>query len=234
MTVYIIENKQQPKLTDVTIYDIKLRDSQIHPVVLDEEETSLSQLKALSSLNLTAGDIVCFSGIALRSLTWNMIDIAVDKKLNLMPGQLVDHRLLPIDNGKFFRRRPQEINGHLGIPYVMLVGNPIGVLESWQVVQEIPPEEIWSNYLPDSPTIFHYLSAAAALHSSWLTPNWFPIVDMTVRDLELMPVMYATNRWEDWIAFYPANGNFKLENHTQLNPVWFDSSEKPLEYWKNE
>lgn len=234
MTVYIIENKQQSKLTDVTTYDIKLQDPQIQPVILTEEETPRLQLKILSSLNLAAGDIVCFSGIALRSTTWNMINIAVDKKFNLMPGQLVDHRLLPIDDGKFFHRKPQEINGHLGIPYVMIVGDPVGALESWQVVQEMSLEKIWSNYLPDVPSIFHYLSAAAALHSSWLTPTWFPIVDMTVRDLELTPVMYATNRWEDWIAFYPANGNFKLENHTQLNPVWFDSSEKPLEYWKNE
>jgi len=49
--------------------------------------------------------------------------------------------------------------------------------------------------------------------------------------LELAPVMYASHMWHDWIAFYPANGNFKLENHAQLHPVWLAGSTKPLEYW---
>lgn len=79
----------------------------------------------------------------------------------------------------------------------------------------------------------HWLSAAAALHTSWLAPDWFPVVDLSVRDLEISPVMYATNHWNDWIAFYPSNGAFKLENHAQLYPVWLDGSTKPLEFWND-
>jgi hypothetical protein len=66
----------------------------------------------------------------------------------------------------------------------------------------------------------------------WQAPNWFKIVDMSVRNLELAPIMYAHHMWHDWIAFYPANGNFKLENHSQIYPVWLAESEKPLEYWR--
>ena len=233
MTVYVIDNKQQPNLAKVTVYDIKLHDPHLNPIIVNQEENPADQLKALAQLDLNNGDIICFSGLVLRPMTWAMIDHAVNLQKNLMPGQTVDHRLIKIEQGKFFRRRTQEQNEHTGIAYLMIIGDAAGAIESWNTVLELPPEEIWSKYLPETLSVQHWLSAAAELHSSWITPNWFKIVDMSIRDLELAPVMYASNRWEDWIAFYPANGNFKLENHSQLNPVWLDSSEKPLEYWKN-
>lgn len=232
--VYIIDNPTQPGLVEITKYDIKLKDPHCQITVIDFCKNANEQLERLilAAEQCKAGDIFCIAGVALRTLTWNLVDIAIEKNINLIPGQTVDHRLVPIPNGKFFSKKPQELNQHPANPYVMILGNPAGAIESWKTIQQLDPAVIWAAYLPDSPTINHWLSAAAALHQSWISPEWFPLVDMSIRDLELAPVMYASNQWSDWIAFYPANGNFKLENHTQLNPVWFDFSEKPLEYWR--
>lgn len=234
MTVYVIDHPTNPKLFDVTKKDIKFYDSQLSAVRLPHFSNPIEQLGHLQTLSLDAGDIICFAGVALRRHSWNMRDIAVSKSCNIMPGKIVDHRYVEIEAGKMFKRKPQELNGHIGVPYVMLIGNPLTAVESWSVIQSFKPEEIWSIYLPEEPTIYHWLSATAALSPAWLTPDWFPLVDTSIRDLEISPVMYATNHWTDWIAFYPANGNFKLENHTQLYPVWLDETEKPLEYWRNE
>lgn len=234
MTVYVLDNRQRPKLFDVTRHDIKFHDPHSEIVRLESQTSAIDTLNQLSSLPLNSGDIICYAGLAPRRHTWTMTKIAQDKQLNLMPGRLIDHRCVDIDSGKFFKRKPQEENGHLGAPQLMVIGNPLTAVESWQTIQQFTPEEIWSNYLPDQPELSHWLSAVASLLPGWLTPDWFPLVDTTVRDLEIAPVMYATNHWSDWIAFYPANGNFKLENHSQLYPVWLDYSEKPLEYWRDE
>lgn len=234
MTVYVIDNAQQPRLFDVTRHDIKFYDPHCEIVKLDAQPAVKDTLNQLISLPLNAGDIVCSAGLAPRRHTWSMAELAIDKKINLMPGRLVDHRYVDIGPGKFFHRKPQEENGHSGCPHLMVIGDPLSAVESWLSIQQFKPEEIWTQYLPDNPTLAHWLSAVAALFPNWLTPSWFPIVDTSVRDLEIAPVMYATNHWADWIAFYPANGNFKLENHSQLYPVWLDHSEKPLEYWRNE
>ena len=234
MTVYVIDNANNPRLFDVTQADIKFHNPHLGAERLPAYSDPAEQLKCLQSLPLDAGDIICFAGIALRRHTWLMKDIAVERSWNLMPGQIVDHRLVPIEAGKAFKRRPQDMNNHVGSPYVMIIGNPLTAVESWSMIQNFAPEDVWPQYLPEQPTIHHWLSATAALCPGWLTPDWFPVVDTSVRDLEIAPVMYASNHWTDWIAFYPANGNFKLENHSQLYPVWLDETEKPLEYWHNE
>ncbi len=232
MTVYVVDNPSNNRLFDVTQKDIKFHNPHLQAQKLPFIDSPIEQLQYLQALPLDTGDIVCFAGVTLRRHTWLMNDIAVERSWNIMPGQIVDHRNVPIEPGKIFKRKPQELNQHRGSPYVMLIGDPLSAVESWSEIQQFKPEEIWTNYLPDNPTIFHWLSAAAAIFPGWQTPDWFPIVDTTVRDLEIAPVMYATNHWTDWIAFYPANGNFKLENHSQLYPVWLDGADKPLEYWR--
>lgn len=188
-------------------------------------------LENLIAAPIRDGDVVCFAGLALRTVVWELLAIAKQRQINLMPGCMTDHRGQRIPDGKFFARKPQEVNQHPGIPYVMLIGDAAGAKQSWSTLLALPERDVWSLYQPEDFSSHHWLSAAAVLHSSWLTPDWFPVVDLTVQDLELMPVMYATNHWSDWISFYPAGGNLKLENHVQTYPVWFDHSTKPLEYW---
>lgn len=232
-TVYIIADQNNADLTCVTEGDLHLHDPNIKTIIIEQTNDPIDLLDALQLLDLKSRDIVCFAGIALRSQTWNVLKIAQEQQCNIMPGCAVDHRNVPIPFGTFYSRRAQESNGHLGIPYIMLIGDPVQAKLSWQIVSSFIPEELWSMYLPDNLTAQHWLSAAAAINPSWLTPSWFPIVDLSRRDLDVVSTMYSTNSWSDWIAFYPANGNFKLENHAQLNPVWFDYSTKPLEYWKH-
>lgn len=232
-TVYIIADQENPDLDKITLGDLKFHHPDVKTMLLDQSEDPQELLENLQDINLSSGDIICFAGLALRHTTWNMLELAQERHWNIMPGQAVDHRSLPISPGTFYRRRTQENNNHHGIPYVMLIGNPSKAKRSWQNIQIFTPKEIWSSYLPETLTIYHWLSAAATLDQSWITPTWFSLVDLSIRDLDLVPTMYATNHWSDWIAFYPANGNFKLENHAQLNPVWFDHSTKPLEYWNH-
>lgn len=232
--IYVLDHGKNTRLFDVTRLDTKFYDPHLELVRIPLLGSPQQQLEQLMTLPLDAGDIICFAGLTPRRYTWSMIDIARQNKINLMPGRCIDHRGIDIESGKFFCRRPQEKNQHLGHPQLMLIGDPVVATESWAVALNLDPEQIWNQYMPESLDLMHWLSAAAYLHPGWQTPTWFPIVDMSVRDLEIAPVMYATNHWTDWIAFYPANGNYKLENHTQLYPVWLDNSEKPLEYWRDE
>lgn len=232
-TVYVIADLENADLDRVTVGDLKISYPDATPILIEQAKDPLDLLDDLQDLDLKLGDVVCFAGIALRQQTWNILKIAQDQKWNIMPGQIVDHRSLPIPPGTFYFRRAQESNNHQGIPYVMLIGDPDSAKLSWQGIQNFTPEEIWTNYMPEHLTAYHWLSAAAFANESWIAPSWFTVVDLSIRDLDIVPTMYATNHWSDWIAFYPANGNFKLENHAQLNPVWFDRSTKPLEYWKH-
>lgn len=231
MTIYIINNRENPDLTKVTKKDLDIQDIKIETSSLDLPEDPLSQLKYLADLDVSDGDIICFAGIALRTLTWDFHDIANRTKYNMMPGKIVDHRSFPIDDGMFFSRKPQEENCYPGIPYVMLIGDSEGARQSWNMMGSLDENQVWHSYKPETLTLKHWLSAAAGLHRSWKTPDWFPVVDLSIRDLQIAPVMYATNHWSDWISFYPSNGIFKLENHAQILPVWLDNSTKPLEYW---
>lgn len=232
-TVYIIADLENIELDRVTLGDLKICLPDAKSMLIEQAEDPLDLLDDLQDLDLKDGDVVCFAGIALRGQTWNVLEIAQERKWNMMPGQMVDHRSLPIPPGTFYSRRAQESNGHTGIPYVMLIGDAEKAKFSWQTIQNFSPEKIWMDYMPERLTAYHWLSAAASIDPSWVTPTWFTVVDLSIRDLDIVPTMYATNHWSDWIAFYPANGNFKLENHAQLNPVWFDRSTKPLEYWKH-
>lgn len=230
-TVYIINDQKNSNLHKVTLEDLKFCAPDAKVDLVDQPKDPLDLLKNLQDLNLEDGDIVCFSGLAVRQTTWNALQIAQERQWNIMPGQIVDHRCVAIPQGTFYFRRAQESNNHPGIPYIMLIGDSAGAKNSWSNVQDFATEDIWHAYLPDTLTAYHWLSAAASLDRSWITPTWFPVVDLSIRDLDLIPTMYSTNHWSDWIAFYPANGNFKLENHAQVHPVWFDHSTKPLEHW---
>ena len=133
--------------------------------------------------------------------------------------------------GKINKRQPLEQNYQTAWPYLMVIGDPELAKTSFEIVEHLDSAEYWPNYFPDAPELIHLLGVVS-LTGYWQTPEWFKLVDLSIRDLEIAPVMYASHTWHDWIAFYPANGNFKLENHTQLFPVWLDESEKPLEHWK--
>lgn len=231
MTIYIIADPENVDLATVTEKDLDLQGIKTKKTRLDLAVNPFEQIKQLADFDFDNGDIVCFAGIVLRTLVWNFSQMASETKFNLMPGKIVDHRSYPIADGMFFSRKPQEENGYLGVPYVMLIGDSAGAKESWQTITMLDEDRVWNFYKPERLTLHHWLSAAAALHTSWKTPAWFPIVDLSVRDLEITPIMYATNHWSDWISFYPSAGNFKLENHAQLSPVWLDRSTKPLEYW---
>lgn len=231
MTIYIINDSENPDLATVTEKELDIQDIKIKTSKIDLAADPLLQINQLADLDLSDGDIICFAGVVLRTLVWNFSQIANETKSNLMPGQIVDHRSYPVADGMFFSRKPQEENGYPGVPYVILIGDSQGAKESWQAITLLDEDQVWGFYKPETLTIYHWLSAAAALHTSWKTPDWFPIVDLSIRDLEIAPVMYATNHWSDWISFYPSAGNFKLENHAQLLPVWLDRSTKPLEYW---
>ena len=114
----------------------------------------------------------------------------------------------------------------------MIIGDPALAKKSFEILPELDSTVYWPNYTPEPGHVrIEHLLAVVAATGLWETPDWFKIVDLSVRDLELAPVMYASHMWHDWIAFYPANGNFKLENHSQLHPVWLAGSTKPLEYW---
>lgn len=231
MTIYIINDSDDDNLALVTERDLEIQDIKMTISRIDLPGEPKDQIKRLVNLNLSDGDIICFAGSVLRILIWDFLDTANRSKHNIMPGKLVDHRSFPIPNGMFFSRKPQEENDYPGIPYVMLIGDAEGAKESWSIIDFLDEDQVWNRYKPETLTLKHWLSAAASLHASWQTPDWFPIVDLSIRDLEISPVMYSTNHWSDWISFYPAKGNFKLENHVQLLPVWLDRSTKPLEYW---
>lgn len=231
MNVHIIQSPDRPELATVTTRDLEIQEKKhkVSQIAWHEDPRQLAY--NLIDADIHDGDVICFAGTVLRTAIWEMLAIARQRQVNLMPGRIIDHRGVSIPNGKFFSRKPQEANGHLGVPHVMLIGDTAAAKQSWKVLLDLEPSDVWSLYQPESITIQHWLSAAAALHPQWLTPDWFPVVDLSVQDLELLPVMYATNHWSDWIAFYPASGHFKLENHVQTYPVWLDNSAKPLEHW---
>lgn len=233
MTLHIVAPPDSASLIAVTSMDAKFVDASIDISVIHVEKDPYSQIKQLATIDFNAGDIVCLAGTCIRQTTTAMAEIAAAKKVNLMPGLGVDHRGVPIEAHKIKSRAPIEKNAMTAWPYLMVIGDPELAKKSFEIFPELDSSLYWSKYVPEPGAVrVEHLLAAIASTGLWETPDWFKIVDLSVRDLELAPVMYSSHMWHDWIAFYPANGNFKLENHTQLYPVWLADSTKPLEYWK--
>lgn len=232
MTVYIIVAPGKENLASITEHDVKLVDPMIKTELVTVTNNAYEQLSTIGTLNLLPGDIICIAGICLRHTPFHIAELAVERKENYMPGRGIDHRGVDIPAGKIQHRLAIEKNQLSVWPYLMIVGNPASALLSLKLINDIDPNLYWHTYKPEEPLLTHLLSVVSNL-GQWETPNWFNVVDMSIRDLELEPIMYSSNAWHDWIAFYPANGNFKLENHGQIYPVWLAESEKPLEYWQH-
>jgi hypothetical protein len=230
-TVHILTLPGREKHAEITKIDIKFIDTQIKISMVNIPEDAWEQLKILASLELQPGDIVCRAGLCIRQTVINISKIAAEHKINYMPGIGVDHRGVAIEPGKILDRLPLEKNGLNVWPYLMVVGDPESAKLSFEVAGLLDKNDYWKEYEPETPRLEHVLGIAFAT-GYWQAPDWFKVVDMSVRNLEIAPIMYAHHMWHDWIAFYPANGNFKLENHTQLLPIWLAESEKPLEYWR--
>jgi hypothetical protein len=231
MTFYVIVPPGKDRLAEVSKIDIGFVSPGARVELVKVDDIPLSQLDTIASLNLESGDVVCFAGLCVRRTTLDVIELAKNNKLNYMPGAGVDHRGVVIPAGKINKRQPIEQNYQTAWPYLMVVGDPELAKESFKLFEHLDSADYWPNYVPDSPELIHLLGVIS-LAGNWQLPEWFKLVDLSIRDLEIAPVMYASHTWHDWIAFYPANGNFKLENHSQLFPVWLDGSEKPLEHWQ--
>jgi hypothetical protein len=233
MTLHIIAPPDSDEHVGITSMDAMHVNASVEINVVNVDLDPYSQIKQLASLELKAGDIICLAGTCTRQTTVAMAEIATTEKVNLMPGTGVDHRGVPIEAHKINSRAPIEKNGMTAWPYIMVIGDPELAKKSFEILPELDPALYWANYVPESNDLkIEHLLAILPATGLWAAPDWFKVVDLSVRDLELAPVMYASHMWHDWIAFYPANGNFKLENHSQLYPVWLAGSTKPLEYWK--
>lgn len=233
MTLHIIAPPDSADHVKITSMDAKFVNASIEINIVDVSADPYEQIKKLATVDYNSGDVVCMAGLCPRHHTFLVAELAKSKKENYMPGCGVDHRSVELEPNKINFRKPIEANGHTAWPYVMVIGDPDLAKKSFELLPELDTSLYWSEYVPEEGTLMlEHLLAVVASTGLWETPNWFKVVDLSVRDLELAPVMYASHMWHDWIAFYPSNGNFKLENHTQLSPVWLAGSTKPLEYWK--
>jgi hypothetical protein len=232
MTFYIVVRPGEDRLAEISKLDIGFVQpgAKVEFVKLENNVPS-EQLQVLSNLKLETGDVICLAGLCVRRTTIDIIELAKNTKQNYMPGVGIDHRTVPILPGKISIRQPIEKNYQTAWPYLMVIGNPESAITSFKIFEQLEPSQYWTNYVPDTPDLIHLLGVVSVT-GFWQTPEWFKLVDLSIRDLEIARVMYASHMWHDWIAFYPANGNFKLENHSQLHPVWLAGSEKPLEHWK--
>lgn len=231
-TVYIVVRPGHEHLAEVTQKDIAIVDSDIKTILINTVSDPVAQITQLSLIKFESGDVLCLAGLCPRRLTFEYANIARERNENYMPAIGVDHRNVKLDANKIYNRAAIEKNHYNVWPYLAIVGNPDSASLSFELVQHIDKSLYWSHYEPEMPMLEHLLAVASST-GHWIMPDWFKVVDMSMRDLEIAPVMYSTHKWDNWIAFYPANGNFKLENHAQTNPVWLAGSSKPLEYWRN-
>lgn len=231
MTVHVLVPPGKESLGRITKEDVKQVDVGQSVNLISTEDSPWRQLKDLSNIAFESGDIVCIAGLCPRQTTFKIAELAKNNQANYMPGVGTDHRGVPIEPGKILHRLPIEKNHYTVWPYLAVIGNPETAKLSFEILEHLESADYWPEYVPEVPTIEHILAIVSAT-GYWETPKWFKVVDMSIRDLEIAPVMYSSHNWHDWIAFYPANGNFKLENHSQLHPVWLAGSEKPLEYWE--
>jgi hypothetical protein len=231
MTIHVLTLPGQEDLYKATKFDCSFVDITNNVVPFDIKGTAMEQLDQLKELKLESGDIVCMAGLCPRPMTFHVSTLAKETKENYMPGLGIDHRSVAIATGKMQHRLPIENNYQMAWPYVMVIGNVESAMLSFELLKHLDPADYWPEYTPQEPILEHLLSVAATA-GNWQTPNWFKVVDLSIRDLEIAPIMYASHTWHDWISFYPSNGNMKLENHAQLFPVWLAGSKRPLEYWQ--
>ena len=233
MTLHIIAQPDSDDLVKVTTMDAKFVNASVEINVIEVDKDPYEQIKKLATIDYKAGDIIVMAGCCPRQHTTLIAELAAKDKVNYMPGTGIDHRGVELESHKINFRKPIEANEQTAWPYIMVVGNPELAKQSFEVFPELDSSLYWPNYVPDPEAVrLEHLLGAIAATGLWETPSWFKVVDTSVRDLELSHVMYASHMWHDWIAFYPSNGNFKMENHAQLYPVWLAGSTKPLEYWK--
>jgi len=231
MTVHILVAPGQEAQAEVTKFDILFSCPSVYINCISLDADPFAQVAHLGTLNYEAGDVILIAGVCPRVVTFEIAKIAIEKKQNYMPGKGVDHRGVELATGIFKQRLPIENNNYTVWPYIAVIGNPESAKLSFQLVALMDQDEYWSAYKPEIPTLLHLLAVLLAT-GLWESPDWFELVDMSNRDLDISSTMYTSNVWDEWISFYPANKNFKLENHAQIRPVWLDGSEKPLEYWK--
>ncbi len=231
MTVHVLVPPGKEALGRITKEDVKQVDVNQTVNLISTEESPWRQLKDLCTVSIEPGDIVCLAGLCPRQTTFKIAELAKQNKTNYMPGTGIDHRGVPIEAGKIMNRLAIEKNNYTVWPYLAVIGDPESAKLSFETIEHLESKDYWPEYEPETVLLEHVL-AIVSVTGNWQVPDWFKVVDMSIRDLEIAPVMYSSHAWHDWIAFYPANGNFKLENHSQLHPVWLAHSEKPLEYWE--
>jgi len=231
MTVFVLAREGTDDLASETRYDAGFVNASAKVVVVPIIGSPIEQLTQVTNIPFESGDIVCFAGICPRPLSFQIANIAKERKENFMPGRGIDHRGIDIAQGKIQHRQAIEKNFQQAWPYVMCIGDPESARLSFELVKNLDPAVYWSEYQPETYTLEHLLSVASVVYN-WQVPRWFSLVDLSLRDLELAPIMYASHKWDEWVSFYPSNGNFKLENHVQLSPVWLAGSVKPLGHWK--
>ena len=233
MTLHIIAPPGSEDSVKITSIDAKFVYASVEINVIEVDKDPYEQIKKLATIDYKPGDIIAMAGCCTRQHTNLIAELAIQTKTNIMPGTGVDHRGVEIEPNKINFRKPIEANEQTAWPYLMVVGDPEMAKKSFEIFPELDSSLYWPNYVPDPEAVrLEHLLGAIAATGLWETPEWFKIVDTSVRDLEIAKVMYASHMWHDWIAFYPSNGNFKMENHAQLYPVWLAGSTKPLEYWK--
>lgn len=231
MTVHVLVPPGKEALGRITKEDVKQVDVNQTVNLISTEESPWRQLKDLCTVSFEPGDIVCLAGLCPRQTTFKIAELAKQNKTNYMPGTGIDHRGVPIEAGKIMNRLAIEKNNYTVWPYLAVIGDPESAKLSFETIEHLESKDYWPEYEPETVLLEHVLAIVSVI-GNWQVPDWFKVVDMSIRDLEIAPVMYSSHAWHDWIAFYPANGNFKLENHSQLHPVWLAHSEKPLEYWE--
>lgn len=232
-TVYVLVPPGKENNAKITKEDINIADINVNVKLIHTQADLKTQLDDLIAIPFESGDVFCLAGLCPRRTTYDFAQLAKSRQENYMPGIGVDHRGVPIEPFKIQHRLAIEKNNYTVWPYLAIIGDPESAILSFKLLSLLRVEDFWPNYIPEVASLTHML-AIAATAGNWYTPDWFKVVDMSIRDLEIAPIMYSSHAWHDWIAFYPANGNFKLENHSQLYPVWLADSEKPLEYWQHE
>lgn len=188
MTFYIIVPPGKDRLAEVSKIDIGFVSPGARVELVAVDDTPLSQLNTIASLSLESGDVICFAGLCVRRTTLNVIELSKNNKLNYMPGAGVDHRGVHIPIGKINKRQAIEQNYQTTWPYLMVIGDPESAKDCFKLFEHLNPADYWPNYVPEKPELMHLLGVIA-LAGNWQSPEWFKLVDLSIRDLEIAPVM---------------------------------------------
>jgi hypothetical protein len=231
MTVFVIVKPGFDELAEATRYDCGFISASTRVEFVHVNSNPMEQLRSICALSIESGDLICLAGVCPRHVGFQFAQLAKDTSRNYMPGQGINHQGTPIEENKIQSRLAIEKNYQTAWPYIMAIGHPESAIESFDVIRDLEVDVAWPEYVPDSPLLEHLLSVSATV-GEWEVPDWFRIVDLSMQDLELNPMMNSTCQWNEWISFYPANKTFKLENHAQLDPIWLAGIATPLEHWR--